>query len=62
MPDPQHPNHSAPQSQTPEELQAEAEAQVDLAVHSAATDPQPLLDEENDPILKDVKQSSDQSQ
>lgn len=45
------------QSQSPEEVQTKADSQVNL-MGSAAVDPQPLLDEENDPIAEQVKESS----
>lgn len=41
---------------TPEEVQADAEAQVDL-MGDAAVDPRPLMNEEKDAIAEEVKSS-----
>lgn len=45
------------EAQISEEARTRGEAQVDL-MGSAAVDPLPLVDEENDPIAQDIKQSS----
>jgi len=53
-------NSSSTDPKGTEEQQKEANAQVDL-MGDAAVDPQPLVDEEKDPIAQEVKRS-DQSE
>lgn len=52
-------NDLTPQFQPSKEAQKskKAQAQVDL-MGSAAVEPLPLVDEENDPVAQDIKQSS----
>lgn len=50
-------NDLTPQTQESEEARTQGEAQVDL-MGSAAVDPLPLVDEENDPIAQNIKQST----
>lgn len=52
-------NSSSTDPKGSQEKQKEANAQVDL-MGNAAVDPQPLVDEEKDPIAKEVKQSTQQ--
>lgn len=53
----QQPDQMTSQPLTPEEVQADAEAQVDL-MGNAAVDPRPLMNEEKDAIAEEVKSSN----
>ncbi len=53
----QQPDKATSQPLNPDEVQADAEAQVGL-MGDAAVDPRPLMNEEKDPIAEEVKSSN----